>query len=368
MKVKIAPNLGYCSGVAHAIEKAIDYAKEHGKVSSIGTIAHNEAVVERLRSYGIEPIKPEHIQPGTHVAITAHGSPPWVYDRIVALRCQYLDCTCPIVRRAQEAAASLHNEGLDILIFGDPKHQEVRGLQGHGGLSVKYVGNWANLFDSPPGPPGRLELGEKVGVISQTTQIPTKFFDFVGTLAYNHIAGVKELRIINTICPIVAKRIEEAENLAEQVDIMFVVGSAESANTQNLATVCKAAQFKLPTKHWAVFIVQNPTQVEGAIWECKMAALNGIRPSPNSAGVTAGTSTPIEMVEAVVEKLRSIETTEQVPLKCGDCEHLWENPLTLPMEACKFTELLSSWSCPACGSKKCLLRMEPENPFYVPDE
>jgi len=86
MKVFIGGKLGYCSGVSKAIDKAIEYAeKSGGKVYSLGTLAHNETVVDLLRQHGVTPIKVDNMEHHTRVAITAHGAPPWVYDKIKAL-------------------------------------------------------------------------------------------------------------------------------------------------------------------------------------------------------------------------------------------------------------------------------------------
>ncbi|GAI84563.1 unnamed protein product, partial [marine sediment metagenome] len=178
-EVRTAGKLGYCFGVSQAIEKAIKYADEHGKVYSLGTLAHNEDVVELLRQHGVEPIKVEDIQPNTHVAITAHGAPPEIYRKIEEMGCSCLDCTCPIVRKAQ-LVVSTQLDSFDILIFGDPDHQEVIGLNGWAKgpercfQGAKFIGNGTDLF-SAGGELVDLKLGKKVGVISQTTKVPTMF-------------------------------------------------------------------------------------------------------------------------------------------------------------------------------------------------
>jgi len=293
MEVRTAGDLGYCSGVSQAITKVAAYARDNGPVSSLGTIAHNEQVVEFLRACGVEPIKPEEMLPAQHVAITAHGSPPWVYEKIEELGCASVDCTCPIVKKVQKTVAGLHDQGFDIIIFGDPGHQEVKGLVGWAKGNAKFVGVWHDLF-IPGGELVELKL-ERAGVVSQTTQVPEAYSDFVATLTHHHLDEVEELRIVNTVCPIVASRVNEARKLAGEVDIMFVVGSQESANTNNLAKVCTEVRGT-----GGVLIVQGPDQVHHGGYGWWDTARG------KKVGVTAGTSTPIEMVEAVVEKLREI--------------------------------------------------------------
>ena len=294
LRVRTAGRLGYCFGVSQAIDKAIKYAGEHGKVYSWGTLAHNENVVDLLRRHGVEPIKAEDFDSVSHVAITAHGAPPELYKRFEDAGLHILDCTCPIVRRAQKVVGQ-QLDGFNIIIFGDPDHQEVIGLNGWA-KGAKFVGNFNDLF-TPSQDFKKLKLGRKVGIISQTTQIPSMFADFVVTLVNRHVGEFSELRVLNTICPIVAQRIEDTRKLAQEVDIMLVVGSQESANTKNLADVARpgvGSDF--------VYIVQDVDQVREALsnWfvENDMAFPR--------VGVTGGTSTPLAVVKDVVTKLKEM--------------------------------------------------------------
>ena len=305
MRVTTAGKLGYCDGVSQAIEKAIKYAGEHGgRLYTLGTLAHNENVVEYLRSHGIEPVpfeKPHPSMPGKwvkvshgNIAITAHGAPPEIYKRLEEFKLNILDCTCPIVRRAQ-AVVSQQLDGFDILIFGDPDHQEVIGLNGWAG-GAKFVGNFNDSFTMAQ-EFENLDLGKRVGIISQTTNIPAMFADFVTTVVNRFLGNFQELRVFNTICPIVSARVNETRKLSEEVDMMFVVGSQESANTKNLADVARPA-----IESQFICIVQDVDQVGEALsdWfvENEMAFPR--------VGVTAGTSTPIEVVEEVVTKLKEL--------------------------------------------------------------
>ncbi|KKM22399.1 hypothetical protein LCGC14_1625710 [marine sediment metagenome] len=312
MKVRTAGELGYCFGVSKAIEKAIKYADEHGgRLYTLGTLAHNENVVEYLRSHGIEPVpfeKPHPSMPGKwakvshgNIAITAHGAPPEIYERLNEFKMNILDCTCPIVRRAQKVA-SQQLDGFDIVIFGDPDHQEVIGLNGwaHG---AKFVGNLNDLFLSNQALK-TFKLSRRVGIISQTTKIPAMFADFVTTLINRNMGRFNEVRVFNTICPIVSARVNETRKLAEEVDMMIVVGSQESANTRNLEMVCRQAITRAQgmVEPWAVTLVQDVDQVGETLsdwWiENEMAFPR--------VGVTGGTSTPIEVVNEVVNKLKEL--------------------------------------------------------------
>ena len=308
LRVRTAGPLGYCFGVSQAIEKAVKFTESQGQLYSLGTLAHNEVVVEYLRQHKVTPIAMEDLEQGMKVAITAHGAPPDIYQQVLALnestmagkRIQWskhtalLDCTCPIVRKAQ-TVVSEKMRGFDILIFGDPDHQEVIGLNGWA-KGAKFVGNFDDLF-TPDQDYKQLGLGSKIGIISQTTKIPSMYSDFVATVVNRFLGNFTELRVFNTICPIVSARVNETRKLSQEVDMMFVVGSQESANTKNLADVARpgvGSQF--------VYIVQDVDQIGEALsdWfvENEMAFPR--------VGVTAGTSTPIEVVEEIVGKLKEL--------------------------------------------------------------
>jgi len=294
IRVRTAGKLGYCFGVSQAIDKAIDYAGEHGKVYSWGTLAHNENVVDLLRRHGVEPIKAKDMGSVSQVAITAHGAPPELYKKFEDAGLRILDCTCPIVRKAQQMA-SQQLDGFDIVIFGDADHQEVIGLNGWAG-GAKFVGNLNQLFDRDQNLKS-LRLGKKVGIVSQTTKIPSEFADFVTTVVNRFLGDFQDLRVFNTICPIVSARVNETIKLSNEVDMMFVVGSQESANTKNLADVAKPG-----VGPDFVYIVQDVDQVGEAL--SKWFVENDMA-SPR-VGVTAGTSTPIEVVKEVETKLKDL--------------------------------------------------------------
>ncbi len=301
IEVRTAGKLGYCSGVSQAIEKAIAFAKENGRLYTLGTLAHNEVVVEYLEKRNVIPTQGDCALEGGNMAITAHGAPPETFERLGNLGCTVLDCTCPIVKKAQDKVRNLAAAGFDIVIFGDPNHQEVKGIVGWSMGSCKFVGHHDQLFT--PGQEHRvLALGDKVGVVSQTTKDPADYRDFISTLLYHHLAKSSDVRIHNTICPIVAERIEETRKLAAAVDMMFVVGSEGSANTRNLERVCRQAitRAKGLIEPLAVNLVQNVAQVAEVFFQMGQHRFIPL----NSIGVTAGTSTPIEVVEQVVAELK----------------------------------------------------------------
>jgi len=303
IEIKTAGKLGYCSGVAKAIEMAIEFGDKHGKVYSLGTVAHNEDVVELLRRHGVEPISEQQLEGGMKVVITAHGAPPRTFNHLSDLRCEIQDCTCPYVRKAQQVVSRLASDGYDIVIFGDPQHQEVIGLVGWAKGQERFIGGEANLFTASQ-ERAPLDIGRKLGIVSQTTKSPAHYVDFISMLMRRPDADFQDIRVAFTICPIVAQRIEATRKLATEVDIMLVVGSTESANTRNLQQVCLEAitRTKGMVDPGVVNLIQNEGQVAEALdlWH-ENYELPIVR-----VGVTGGTSTPIEVVDAVIRRLKEL--------------------------------------------------------------
>jgi 4-hydroxy-3-methylbut-2-enyl diphosphate reductase len=193
-----------------------------------------------------------------------------------------VDTTCPIVTRSQQWAKRLAEEGFAVLIFGDPNHKEVRGVLGWAEGKAFAVPS-IEALDALPG-----ELPSRIGVLSQTTETEGHFAEFVRALLERRMDRISELRVINTLCNATTSQQAAAQELAHQVDLMFVIGGRESANTRHLAEVAREEGVETH-------------QVESA-GEIRPEWLNGHR----RVGVTAGASTPDDAVDAIVARLREL--------------------------------------------------------------
>ena len=310
VEIKTAGTLGYCVGVAQAIEKAVAFGQQTKKAFSLGTVAHNEGVVEMLRTFGVEPTTEDQLLGGENVIISAHGASPDTFEHLRSLNCISQDCTCQYVWKSQQMVEKLAVEGYDVVIFGDPRHQEVIGLRGwaHGG--AMFIGGEQNLFTKEQGT-ANLHLGKRIGVVSQTTRDPQHYAEFISMLMHNLHNDYWEIRVANTICPIVANRIEQTKNLAKIVDLMLVVGSRESANTMNLAAASMrdfVPNFDLPPQQ-RTFIVANDRDEEA--WKPVQLYLTNWFESDDiigqlHIGITAGTSTPQLVVDNVIAKVKEL--------------------------------------------------------------
>jgi 4-hydroxy-3-methylbut-2-enyl diphosphate reductase len=278
MEIERARELGFCSGVRRAIELVEKAACEQGPLKTLGPIVHNRQVVERLEAMGIEVAESSDDVDSGVVAITAHGVGPRVIGTLQSRGLRIIDATCPLVRRAQQVAQRLSEAGFYVLVFGDKAHPEVQGI-------LAWAGDNASAIIEVPA------LGKfprHIGVLSQTTQSPTHFAHFTAQLVTSALASVSELRIINTICDATRRRQEAALELARKVDLMLVIGGHHSANTRHLAESC--ASVGVETYHIETAVELDPAWLVNC----------------HHIGVTAGASTPEQIIDEVVLKLREM--------------------------------------------------------------
>lgn len=275
MKVLVAEKCGFCPGVRNAIKLAEKTLAQEKEVYCLGPIIHNEDVVCRLSESGLKTIKSiEQIHSGT-VLIRSHGATSKELDEIKRKSLKIVDATCVLVKRVQQIARKLNEEGYRAIIVGDKNHPEVKAVVGSA-PDVRVVAGPEDLDN--------LRSNEKLGIICQTTQSPDYFAETVSAILKK---GFSEVRIINTLCRETMARQEAAVKLCRQVDVMFVLGGLHSANTKKLEELCK--------KH-------NPQTFHLQNWEeLDKRVLSG----KTTAGVTAGASTPDWVIEDFVRHLQN---------------------------------------------------------------
>ena len=277
MKVLVAEKCGFCPGVRAAINLAQKTLTAEGTAYSLGHIIHNEDVVNQLSEAGLSTVDSiENIESGT-VIIRSHGATLEEFDQIRQKGLKTVDATCVLVKRVQKIAQQLNEEGYQVVMIGDKDHPEVKAVVGFAD-DVEVVGSPDDL--------DKISLNRKLGVICQTTQSPDHFGDMVAAISRK---GFSEMKIINTLCRETKDRQTAAVKLCRQVDIMFVLGGLHSANTRKLAELCK--------KH-------NPKTYHLQNWaELDKNVLSG----KSTAGVTAGASTPDDIIEEFVRNLECFD-------------------------------------------------------------
>jgi 4-hydroxy-3-methylbut-2-enyl diphosphate reductase len=283
LEVIKAKELGFCMGVRRAVDMMEAAAEDLGPLTSLGSTVHNPQVVSRLRDRGVEVIATLEAIDARPVAITAHGVGPQVLQELEARGAEIVDTTCPIVTRAQQWAKKLTDEGFGVICFGDPEHKEVRGILGWANGKVVTMRTEADLDAPLPD-----WMPSRIGVLSQTTETESHFARFVQKLLTVHMDRISELRVINTLCNATTSQQAATQDLAQEVQLMIVVGGRESANTRHLAEV--AREQGVETYH-----------VEGAD-EIDRAWLAG----RDRVGVAAGASTPDSVIDEVVERLHAL--------------------------------------------------------------
>jgi 4-hydroxy-3-methylbut-2-enyl diphosphate reductase len=282
MEIVLAKEMGFCFGVRRAVEMMEAATQQQGAMVSLGSVVHNPQVVAQLREKGLDVIASLEEVSERPVAITAHGVSEKVVRELETRGVPVVDTTCPIVTRSQQWAKRLAEEGFAVLIFGDPNHKEVRGVLGWAEGKAFAVPSVEALDALPDEPPSR------IGVLSQTTETEGHFAEFVRALLERRMDRISELRVINTLCNATTNQQAAAQELAHQVDLMFVIGGRESANTRHLAEVAREEGVETH-------------QVESA-GEIRPEWLAGHQ----RVGVTAGASTPDDAVEAIVARLREL--------------------------------------------------------------
>lgn len=279
MEIVKAKVFGFCFGVRRAVEVIETELDRNTPLCTLGAIVHNAHVVEALANKGAKLVQSlDEVPPGGAVAITAHGAGEEVYEDIRERGLRLIDTTCSIVRRAQQTAAALVDDGFFVVLYGGAEHPEVKGIlswtRGQG------VATQTSKIDVPPGVKG-------IAVIAQTTENPRLFAEFAQQVTREQTGKVPEIRIIDTTCPETGRRYQAARELAQQVDSLIVVGSRSSANTRKLTETCR--ETGIPTHH-----IESAAEIEEA-W------LAGV----DRFGVTAGASTPDDVITEVVLRLRT---------------------------------------------------------------
>ncbi len=286
MEIILGKNIGFCFGVKRAYDLSLKIAKQSNKFCfCLGPLVHNESVIEKLQKLGIktisslDDIKDNHS--GDPLIIPAHGAKPETFSKAKAKGLEIIDATCPLVKKVQEAARELQNNGYNVIIIGDKNHTEVESIQGaidDKGIVIENMKdiqllNKKSLKNLP------------LGVVSQTTQS----LENVDKILKELRKISKKIKFSNTLCPFVADRQKEVKKISQKVDLILIIGSSSSANTKRLADIAKGS--KKP-----VYYIENENQLKKE-WFCNIKKL----------GIFSGTSTPDWEIKKIINKIKNYE-------------------------------------------------------------
>ena len=303
MEVRRAARAGFCFGVKRAMELAqVTAGGVRETIYSLGPLIHNPQVVAELAGRGIREVQDiSQVPAGATLIIRSHGVGPKVLSQAREMQIKVVDATCPFVGRAQHLARDLTEKGYQVVVVGDKEHPEVHGIVG-------WTGDCGLVVQNPEEARG-LKLPGPLAVLAQTTQPAANYRAVVEVLKQ----GLEQVLECNTICDATGQRQSAAIELAGQVELMVVVGGANSANTGKLADLCRAAG--------------TPTyQVETAA-ELREAWFRGVQ----VAGLTAGASTPEWIIEEVCERMMELE--EKVGTEENVSEQVEAEEAGVPEEA-----------------------------------
>ena len=276
MKILVAKDAGYCFGVRDAVNLAKKSGEEYDSVYMLGDIVHNERVVSDLEKSGSVVVSNlDDIPEDKPVLFRAHGTDPEVWKKAQKKKLNIIDATCPLVTDIHEEIKILESENRKTIIIGDHGHDEVMGIA----AQVKKPIVISNADEAKK--IGRLR---KAGVVTQSTQMIENVQEIVSIL----MEKVYDLRFVNTICYPTRKNHTQIKELANISDVMVIIGSFTSANSKRLTELAKQRN-----KNSYQVVDENDIKKE---W------FRGV----STVGVSAGASTPDNIISNVIEKINSI--------------------------------------------------------------
>ena len=281
MEVRLAKTAGFCFGVKRAVATVYEQVEKNvGKsIYTFGPIIHNDEVVKDLKSKGVEVLHTiedlKQLEDGI-VIIRSHGVSKEIYDILEERGVTCVDATCPFVKKIHNIVRDESKAGKDIIIIGDSKHPEVQGIQGWADENVTIIKTEeeAKAYFS--------EEEKNLCIVAQTTFNYNKFQYLVEIIQKKNY----NISVLNTICSATKERQKEAESIAKEVEAMIVIGDKHSSNSQKLFEICGNACEN-------TYFIQTFNDLD----------MNQLK-SVNTVGITAGASTPKNIIEEVQNNVR----------------------------------------------------------------
>lgn len=281
MEVTVAKSAGFCFGVKRAVDKVYEQIENNnGRIDiyTYGPIIHNEEVVKDLENKGVKVINSieelKKLKEGI-VIIRSHGADKRIYDIIEENGLQLVDATCPFVRKIHKIVQNEENNNTHIIIIGNPSHPEVQGIKGWSGENTTIINTEEEAENFS------LEDNKSICIVSQTTFNYKKFKYLVEIISKKGY----DINVLDTICNATHERQREAAEIAKQVDTMIVIGGKNSSNTQKLYEICKKEC--------------NNTYYIQTLEDLRLDEIK-----TGSVGITAGASTPNNIIEEVHTNVR----------------------------------------------------------------
>lgn len=271
MSIKLAKNSGFCFGVKRAIHMAVESAKKHERIVTLGPIIHNPQAVKKLQDQGINSVESLDEIAGRTTIIRSHGVKKETLHTLDDMGVTVINATCPYVSKTQDYARQLSAEGYQLVIMGDRNHPEVQAMESYADGHVIIIG-------SPEDIPTRKFA--KIGLICQTTRSMEELTKLTPAL----LPLCNELRVMNTICNATSIRQRSTSLLAQESDLMIVVGGKNSSNTKMLANISR--------KYIETLHIETAEELDAGMFK-----------EVKRVGITAGASTPDWIIINVYNKI-----------------------------------------------------------------
>lgn len=275
VEIVIAPNAGACFGVVRAVKLGQQAAqrgiKNQSPVFALGALVHNPPTIKALEASGVKIVDEAAAITGGTAILRSHGVRQEIEKDLRDRGVNIVDATCPLVKKPQRIAQGLSQKGYFLVLVGDPKHPEVKGVLSYFGKENYLVTYVAEDVDKIPADV------KNVGIIAQTT-IEVGVLERVAARCRERFSDVI---VYNTICDATSIRQSEAEALSLEADVMLIVGGRNSSNTAKLVKICKNNQ---PN----TYLIERLEELDYNWFEGK-----------KKIGITGGAATPQEYVDEV---------------------------------------------------------------------
>ncbi len=284
MEVVVGKLSGFCFGVNNAVNKTEELLKSGKNIYCLGELVHNKQVIDKLKSEGIKFIeKVEEAVHGCELIIRAHGVAPQVYQKAKEKNINLFDFTCPKVAKLHEQVNEAKKENY-IFLIGEKNHPEIIGTKGFAGDNISIIQDEEDI-DMAIKQLKKSNM-KKLYIVAQTTASVQKFNQFTEKIL-NDVEDV-DIEINKSICDSTRLRQEETERLAKKVDLMIIIGGKNSSNTTKLYNIAKenCDSIHIQTKE-----------------DLKLDELKKY----SKIGITAGASTPKEIIKDVEEEIKKIK-------------------------------------------------------------
>ena len=274
LEIRKAESYGFCFGV----KRAIKIAEELKDATTIGPLIHNNEEINRLkRDFNVKTVEGfDELGEVKKAIIRTHGIEKQNLEKLKKSDIEIVDATCPYVTNPQKIVEKMSKDGYQIVVFGDEKHPEVKGVRSYSVTPPIVIANVEELENHT--------IKNKVAIVAQTTKKISEYQKVVDYLT----SITREVRVFNTICNATFENQDAVRKLSQEADVMIIIGGKNSSNTKELYKISK--ENCNDSYH-----IENESELEKKWFENK-----------NLCGISAGASTPDWIIEKVISKIKEI--------------------------------------------------------------